>query len=180
MKYLFLFSLLLLISNCNKAKTVLICGDHICINKAEADQYFEENLSIEVRIIDKKINKELDLVELNMQNNQKGTKKISIHSKKQTNENLKVLSDSEVIKIKKKIKNKKKEKKLARKVSKNNSSLDNDLNVNNKIMQKNVNKRLIEVVDVCTIIEKCSIEEISKYLLEQGKKKEFPDITKRQ
>ena len=81
MKYLFLFSLLLLISNCNKAKTVLICGDHICINKAEADQYFEENLSIEVRIIDKKINKELDLVELNMQNNQKGTKKISIHSK---------------------------------------------------------------------------------------------------
>ena len=47
-------------------------------------------------------------------------------------------------------------------------------------MQKNVNKRLIEVVDVCTIIEKCSIEEISKYLLEQGKKKEFPDITKRQ
>ena len=30
-----------------------------------------------------------------------------------------------------------------------------------------------KVVDVCTIIEKCSIDEISKYLLKQGKKKIF-------
>ena len=37
-----------------------------------------------------------------------------------------------------------------------------------------------DVVDVCTILEKCSIEEISKLLLEQGKKKKFPDITIRQ
>ena len=35
-------------------KLFLICGDHVCINKDEADQYFEENLSIEVKIIDKK------------------------------------------------------------------------------------------------------------------------------
>ena len=34
-----------------------------------------------------------------------------------------------------------------------------------------------DVVDVCTILEKCSIDEISKYLIKQGKK-EFPDITK--
>ena len=40
--------------NCSKPKTVLVCGDHICINKSEANQYFEENLSIEVKIIDKK------------------------------------------------------------------------------------------------------------------------------
>ena len=43
-----------------------------------------------------------------------------------------------------------------------------------------MNKKNKEVVDVCTIIEKCSIEEISKYLLKQGKKKGFPDITERQ
>ena len=41
-------------------------------------------------------------------------------------------------------------------------------------------KKEIEVVDVCTILEKCSIDEISKFLLEQGKKKNFPDITIRQ
>ena len=35
----------------------MICGDHICINKAEANQYFEDNLSIEVKIVEKKSNK---------------------------------------------------------------------------------------------------------------------------
>ena len=27
--------------SCSKNKTVLICGDHICVNKTEAKQYFE-------------------------------------------------------------------------------------------------------------------------------------------
>ena len=35
------------------------------------------------------------------------------------------------------------------------------------------------VEDVCTIIEKCSIDEISKYLIKEGKKK-ISDITIRQ
>ena len=43
-----------------------------------------------------------------------------------------------------------------------------------------MNKKTKEVFDVCTILEKCSIDEISKYLLNQGKKKDFPDITLRQ
>ena len=47
-------ALILLLFGCNKPKTVLICGDHICVNKDEAKQYFEENLSIEVKIIDYK------------------------------------------------------------------------------------------------------------------------------
>ena len=49
----------------------------------------------------------------------------------------------------------------------------------NKSDENNVNKNQIKIVDVCTILEKCSIDEISKYLLEQGKKKDFPDITQR-
>jgi hypothetical protein len=48
--------------NCSKPKTVLVCGDHICINKSEANQYFKENLSIEVKIIDSKKNIKPDLV----------------------------------------------------------------------------------------------------------------------
>ena len=43
-----------------------------------------------------------------------------------------------------------------------------------------MNKRKKDVVDVCTILEKCSIDEISKYLLEEGKNKKFPDLTTRQ
>ena len=56
------------IYGCNKPKTVFICGDHKCVNKAEAEQFFEENLSLEVKIIDKKKDNSLSLVELNLEN----------------------------------------------------------------------------------------------------------------
>ena len=50
-------------------------------NQKEAEQYFEENLSIEVKIISKNKGKKLDLVELNLSENNKG-KKISLAAKK--------------------------------------------------------------------------------------------------
>ena len=53
MKKILLFTILFLAA-CSKPKTVLICGDHICVNQTEAEQYFEENLSIEVKIINLK------------------------------------------------------------------------------------------------------------------------------
>ena len=34
--------------------------------------------------------------------------------------------------------------------------------------------------DICTILDKCSIDEISKYLVKKGKKMKFPDITERE
>ena len=51
---------LILISSCTKSKSVLICGDHVCINKAEAKKYFEENLEIEVKIVSE--NKKRDMI----------------------------------------------------------------------------------------------------------------------
>merc|ERR1711991_220781 len=99
MKKLFLFFLILSLFGCSKPKTVLICGDHVCINKSEAKQYFEENLSIEVKIIDKKNKKEFDLVELNLNKN--------------TKKKLKTLSDKEIIKIKENIKIKRKNDQIA-------------------------------------------------------------------
>ena len=52
MKRLIFLLVIFTIYGCSKPKTVLICGDHVCINKAEANQYFEDNLTLEVRIID--------------------------------------------------------------------------------------------------------------------------------
>ena len=83
MKKLLLFLIILTIYGCNKPKTVLICGDHVCINKAEAEQYFEDNLTLEVRIIDKKEKKEIDLVELNLKSNSEGKKEITVSNKSQ-------------------------------------------------------------------------------------------------
>ena len=192
MKFIHLIFLFFFLSNCNKPRTVLICGDHVCINKSEAEQYFEENLSLEVKVIDKKSKKNVDLVELNLKQNLSGKKEITLLSKKNSNEELKILTKKEKSEIKKSISKKRKGKKITeKKIPQNNEIVskskinDKDIKIlnkkkDNKISQKNVNKNVINVVDVCTILDKCSIDEISKFLLEQGKKKKFPDITVRQ
>ena len=108
MKKLLFFFLILAMYGCNKPKTVLICGDHVCVNKAEAEQYFEENLTLEVKIIDKKRSKEDNLVELNLNSNSSGKKEVSILNKKQTSKKLKELSNSEIKRKKAEIRKKKK------------------------------------------------------------------------
>ena len=55
MKNIYFLLIFMFLLNCSKSKTVLICGDHVCVNKAEAKQYFEDNLTLEVKIIDKKL-----------------------------------------------------------------------------------------------------------------------------
>tara|TARA_Y100001958_G_C21202619_1_gene529088 strand:- start:316 stop:900 length:585 start_codon:yes stop_codon:yes gene_type:complete len=194
MKFLFLIFLFFFLHNCSKPKTVLICGDHVCINKSEAEQYFEENLSLEVKIINKKSKNNIDLVELNLKKDKSGEKKITLLNKKDTSEELKILTKKEKSKIKKSIRKKRKENKITKKsTSKSKGKIDLKVKNNNKkikslneetieknIKKKNINESGIQVVDVCTILKKCSIEEISKFLLEQGKKKKFPDITIRQ
>lgn len=186
MRIIFLL-IFIFLSNCNNPKTVLICGDHVCINKTEAKQYFEENLSIEVKIIDRKIEEEVDLVELNLRKDESGKKKINIYAKKKTSNDLKSLSNKEIVEIKKKIRTKEKERKVAKKNIDKNQKIKNksqqktkEMISNNKTDQINVNKKKKELVDVCTILEECSIDKISKYLLNQGKNKSFPDITTRQ
>ena len=161
MKKLFLFFLFLSLLGCSKPKTVLICGDHVCINKSEAKQYFEENLSIEVRIIDKKRKKEENLVEVNLLTSTNGKKEVIISEKKNTKKDIKTLSEQEIINIKKNIKKKKKIAKIKR-------------------SPMSLSREKKDVVDVCTLIKNCSIDEITKYLLKQGKKKDFPNITRRQ
>ena len=161
MKKLFLFFLILSLFGCSKPKTVLICGDHVCINKSEAKQYFEENLSIEVRIIDKKRKKEENLVEVNLLTSTNGKKEVFISEKKNTKKDLKTLSEQEIFKIKENIKKKKKIAKIKR-------------------SPMSLSREKKDVVDVCTLIKNCSIDEITKYLLKQGKKRDFPNITRRQ
>ena len=89
MKHIYLIFIILMITSCSKPRTVLICGDHICINKAEAEQYFEENLSLEVKVIHKKKKNNIDLIELNLEEYPSGEKKITLLNKDNTTERLK-------------------------------------------------------------------------------------------
>ena len=109
MKKIIIFFLLITVQGCSKNKTVLICGDHICVNKIEAKQYFEENLSLEVRIVDNNKRKELSLIELNMNDNS-DDREISLIKKNNTSKELKLLTGKEIKEIKKKVKNKTKNK----------------------------------------------------------------------
>ena len=152
----------------------MICGDHVCINKLEAKQYFEENLSIEVKILNQDKNKEEDLVQLNLDNSFENKRKISIKKKENTEKSIKTLSKNEIKDIKSKIAKKNK----INKTKKNKLSVKSEIKIDNTNKKSfKVNKNIYEVVDVCTIIEKCSIEEISKYLIDQGNERDYPDIT---
>ena len=187
MRILVLILIFFFLSNCSKSKTVLICGDHVCINKAEANQFFEENLSIEVKIMSQKTNKEIDLVELNLSESTSKKREIKVFKKNETNNELKTLSKKEIENIKKNIKKQDEKKKIAKKIIKKNDDINKKKvkkiqkkeNRKSNVLKNNVDKRQKEVVDVCTIIKKCNIDEITKYLLNEGKNKKFPDITKR-
>ena len=187
MKYFLLITLIFIIQNCSKPKIVYICGDHICVNKSEAEHYFEENLSLEVQIIDNENKKDFDLVKLNLKDNSLENKKITIEQNTQITKKIKVLNNEEIKEIKKDIKKKEKSKKIVKKVVNKKVEKKKILSKNDKIIENtsvqestiNINNTRKEVVDICTIIEKCSIDEISKYLLEKGTKKDFPDITTR-
>jgi len=134
MKYFILFLIFLFLQSCSKPKTVLICGDHICINRAEAEQYFEENLTIEVKIIDKNKKKEIDLVQLNLKDSSIDNRQINIEPKIKTKEEIKILSNNEIKTIKEKIikKEKIKKKKVTLKKKKKKKLKKNNLNKNKK------------------------------------------------
>ena len=188
MRFLFLIIPFIFMQNCSKPKTVLICGDHICINKSEANQYFKENLSIEVKIIDIKKNINPDLVELNL-NESIGNRKISINKKDKTKKVIKTLTNEQIKNIKKKLKKNQRNNKIAKKTTYNNKNKSKKI-TRKKVKKESLNKDKIKlnnnikdqlkVVDVCSIIDKCDIDEISKFLLNQAKKKKFPDITVRE
>tara|TARA_Y100001935_G_C17069928_1_gene391029 strand:+ start:109 stop:645 length:537 start_codon:yes stop_codon:yes gene_type:complete len=175
MKKYFYSIFFILIFGCSNQKTVLICGDHVCINNKEAKQYFEENLTIEVKIINKKSKKDFDLVELNL-NKDLNKKKVEIVQKEKISNELRKLSNKEIKEIKSKIKEKKTHK--TKTIAKKNNS--KKLTKNRKPKSKNIlnnTSKISSVSNVCELIDECTIEEISKYLIKIGKKKGFPDIT---
>ena len=181
MKKIIMFLIILSLQSCTKNKTVLICGDHICVNKAEAKQYFEDNLSLEVRIVDNKKKEELSLIELNMSDNL-DNRKISLLKKKNTKKEVKLLTGKEIKEIKKKVRNKSKtknNKKINQKMTKKIKTEDNTKKIKKDLSKKKLYQK-DEIIDICSILEKCSIDEISKFLIKEGKKRKFPDLTVRE
>ena len=99
MKKIILLLVFFLSVSCTKPKTVFICGDHVCVNKTEARQYFEENLTLEVKVIKKGDTNEPSLIELNLREPSQENKQILVREKEKNNKEIKKLSDNERKKI---------------------------------------------------------------------------------
>jgi|TARA_B110001452_G_C15113636_1_gene388218 predicted RNA-binding protein YlxR (DUF448 family) len=180
----FLLFIFIFFSACNSTKSVYICGDHECVNKKEAKQYFDENLTLEIKVIEKNKNDKIyDLVKLNMSNldakdevevleTNKQTRKLVKLSEKQIKEKKEdvIFKENKKKKLKKKFFNKKKSKKSKIEIVK--KTVDINQTTENKLDFKTVNS----TNNICLILEKCDIDEISNYLNKVGKNKNYPKI----
>tara|TARA_Y100001970_G_scaffold226364_1_gene279892 strand:- start:1558 stop:2064 length:507 start_codon:yes stop_codon:yes gene_type:complete len=167
MKFTFLFVLVFLFSCSGPItgeKRVYICGDRTCENNKEVKDYFNNNISIEVYTItsDKDMQKNFDLVELNLLKEKLESKeKIQISDKKK--------------KINKQIKERKKLAKLKmKKVEK--SFKVKEITKKKEILKKKKSTQFT-IVRICKNLQECDIDKISKIVMDIGKKKDYPDIT---
>ena len=180
MRFLMILFILVLTS-CSTQKKVFICGDHECINKDEAEMYFEKNLSIEVKITENKKEKFFNLVKLNNEKSlENDKKKIKVIKSKKKRE-VRKLSRKEILKKKEEIKIKNREINKAKKIEKKTKSKKKLISKKNIIKNKEEKKvfEMTEYKNVCTILKKCNIEEIAQLLIKQGNIKDYPNLNKR-
>ena len=152
--------------SCSTSKSVLICGDHECINKEEAKLFFKENLTLEVKVITKNKEANYNLVKMNLENDNENIKILKSKNRKVVRK----LSNDE-IKLKKKeiIEKKNMNKKAITKNDNNRIESAESAKVQKKIVNKNP-------LNICSVLEICNIDTISDYLIKQSLKKDYPNI----
>ena len=156
MKIFYIFFFILVscstISDSN-IKKVYICGDHECANKKEINDYFANNISIEIYTISKssKKDKDFDLVELNMsKEDKKNLVSIDVQKKQITD------------KIKKR-----------NKISK----LNLKKGENNIVNRRKNNRPKITLVRICKDLQECDINNVANIIIKKANDKKYPDLT---
>jgi len=174
-----LFLLLLFILTACFSRNVYMCGNRECIDRKEANEYFNKNLSIEVISKKKIADKKLDLIKVNTEFKSSNNQTKNLFSlKKKKSKKINKISDSKkdvVLKFRK-IKNKKKKIKI-KKVNKEDSIFrklfKNDIKKNSLNKQVDTNK----INSNCKVLEKCDINEISELIVKESKLKNYPNIS---
>ena len=154
MKYLFF--LFFFLAHCSsitgdKTQKIYICGDHECADKKEINNYFKNNISIEVYTLSDSPKKDYDLVELNMTKEDKN-KIVSTEIKR------------------KKLKERLKKRPKVKKVKVNKGEI-----IDGK--KRRIDKPKITLVRICKDIQECDIDEVANRIFKIGNKKKFPDLT---
>ena len=153
-------------AGCSSGKKVYICGDHVCKNQKEIDEYFEQNISIEVYVVESKRReyKNRDLVQDNL-----SEKKI-VKKNKQNDLNFITKRQQKPKKLKLQTEVTPQDEKKAANLKEINKIEPTEKSFSYKKPKK------IKIVHFCKNLEKCDIDLISKQIIDSGKKKSFPDI----
>ena len=114
-------------------------------------------------------------MELNLKKNTK-RREVKLQKRIESKSEIRTLSKSEISNIKNEIKKKEKINKLTNKQEK--KEIVKPQNQEGKDLKKSALLQTNENIDVCTILKKCSIDEISKYLIRKGNDKAFPNISR--
>ena len=144
------------LSACSSNKNTFLCGEQNCKNKKEAAKYFNQTLSYEIskeKPKKTKKTKNIDLIELNM-NTSKTKKKFNIFNKK-----------PELMKIEKNIYKPKIKNSLFNKIS---EKIDKSKNDRNSIISTDST--------ICSVNEKCNIDDIAEKIIKENKQKDFPKL----
>ena len=154
MKYLFF--LFFFLAHCSsitgdKTQKIYICGDHECADKKEINNYFKNNISIEVYTLSDSSKKDYDLVELNMTKEDKNKIVSTEIKRKKFKESLKKRPKVEKVKVNK-----------------------GEIITGEK---RRINKPKITLVRICKDIQECDIDEVANRIFKIGNKKKFPDLT---
>jgi hypothetical protein len=142
-----------MLSACTSNKNTFLCGEQNCKNKKEAAKYFNKTLSYEISKEKSKKTKNIDLIGLNM-NTFKTKKKFNIFNKK-----------PELMKIEKNIYKPKTKNSLFNKIS---DKIDKTKNDRNSIINTDST--------ICSVNEKCNIDDIAEKIIKENKQKDFPKL----
>jgi hypothetical protein len=199
MKFIYIFFFFLIFS-CTTIKKEYVCGDHPCIDKKEFNEYFTNNLIIEIEPYKNNKNKSPNLVSINTDSLQKKNtntqtkrdKKIEAKKKK---ENLKAekIRLLEERKIRKKEEKKTKQKlkitklKMKKEISNNKKQIniiEDDISITKKTSINKIKKKTsINLLksekkkNICDEIKDCDIDKIAELLKKKGKDKPYPNIS---
>ena len=192
--YLFLFIIIL---SCSSVKKEYVCGDHLCKDKKEFNEYFSKNLIIEIKSQEKKKkNKDINLVKLNTdsikeeKNDNTNSKNEELLMKKNKEEQLKIEKNKLLEERKIQEKEEKDKRDLSKiiklkeknEISNNREQINKIPNEKKPIKKSNDNNISINSVKtenlkgVCDEIADCDIDKITELLIKKGQNKPFPNI----
>ncbi|MDC0059674.1 hypothetical protein OAJ18_01495 [Pelagibacteraceae bacterium] len=172
MKKIFYSLILVLFFGCSDGKMVYWCGDHPCINKKEKKAYFEKNMMVEVKRLNKKnkekyseIQKITQQAHINEKKRIKDEKRLAkelrLEEKEKIKEKKKLLKQAK-IEEKKKLKN---EKKLTKKLKKSKTQSVKKIKIaKNKDESQQIN------------IAKNGFNQIVENIVSKNNRKSYPNI----